>query len=526
MENILRQYGDLDISLKSHKCGIFRIGDVILKLRNSIRFKITLMLCSFTLISFAVFIIINSIFLPRFYIKEKEKTLLNCYEKISESLADSEKISEDDEESLSKLCEKHGITIVIIDNSGSEIFRYGNGTVLVQRLLEINLGLNSENYSIIEKNNNYTLSRYLLNKNDESGFLELNGFFSDNKIFLMRIAINSIRESADISNRFFVYIAIIVFTIEIFGSLIFTRIFTKPIKHLARVSEEMAHLNFKEKSMIKTNDEIGILGNNLNYMSDELEKTLSELQSANEMLKKDIEKKEEIDNMRKEFISNISHELKTPIALIQGYAEGLSDSVVDDEESKQFYCDVIEDEAMKMNKMVKNLLALNQLEIGAVELEMEDFSINEVIKGIVGKLSYLAKEKDVNIEFIEDKNYFVRADEFKIEEVITNYLTNAINYVENKGWIKVWLDFINEDVVRLNVYNSGSNIPEEDIENIWTKFYKVDKARTREYGGSGIGLSIVKAIATNHKTECGVENVDDGVKFFFDLKVVNYDSNN
>ena len=278
----------------------------------------------------------------------------------------------------------------------------------------------------------------------------------------------------------------------------------------------MSELDFEARYTGHHNDELGILGNSMNDMSEKLEKAISDLKSANIELQKDIEKKEEVDEMRKEFISNVSHELKTPIALIQGYAEGLQEGITDNPEDMQYYCDVIIDEANKMNKMVKSLLTLNQLEFGDSHVNMERFNLISVIYGVISSMKLQAQQKDVKIQFTCDEEVFVWADEFQIEEVITNYLSNALNHVDENKIIKV--EIIRKNgIVRVAVFNTGKNIPEQDLENIWIKFYKVDKARTRAYGGNGIGLSIVKAIMDRHNKSYGVINKENGVEFWFEL---------
>ena len=252
-------------------------------------------------------------------------------------------------------------------------------------------------------------------------------------------------------------------------------------------------------------------------MSEELERTISELKTANNELQKDIEKKIQIDEMRKEFLSNVSHELKTPIALIQGYAEGLQECINDDPESREFYCDVIIDEAGKMNNMVKKLLSLNQLEFGNDQVTMERFNITELIRGVVQSSQLLASQKEADLRFVQKNPVYVWGDEFKIEEVITNYVSNALNHVDYDKKIEVKI-IQKGKLIRVSVFNTGEPIPQEDLDKIWIKFYKVDKARTREYGGSGIGLSIVKAIMDSMNQKCGVINYDNGVEFWFELQ--------
>jgi signal transduction histidine kinase len=220
--------------------------------------------------------------------------------------------------------------------------------------------------------------------------------------------------------------------------------------------------------------------------------------------------------MRKEFLSNVTHELKTPIALIQGYAEGLKDNISEDAESREFYCDVIMDEASKMNKMVKKLLTLNQLEFGNDMVEIERFDIVALIRSVLENSDILLKQKEIRVQFDHAETVDVWADEYMMEEVVTNYLTNAIHHAENEKVIDIRV-LREGDRVRVSVFNTGAPIPQEDIEKIWIKFYKVDKARTREYGGNGIGLSIVKAIMESHNKPYGVINHSNGVEFWFEL---------
>jgi signal transduction histidine kinase len=224
--------------------------------------------------------------------------------------------------------------------------------------------------------------------------------------------------------------------------------------------------------------------------------------------------------MRKDFLSNVTHELKTPIALIQGYAEGLKDNINEDADSRDFYCEVIIDEAMKMNKMVKKLLSLNQIESGNNQVNFERFDIVALIRSVINATDILFQQKGVILHFEQKEPIYVWADEYMVEEVVTNYISNALNHVDGSKIIEIML-IKQEASVRVAVFNTGANIPEEDIESIWVKFYKVDKARTREYGGSGIGLSIVKAIMTSLNQKYGVINHESGVEFWFELDTGN-----
>ena len=295
-----------------------------------------------------------------------------------------------------------------------------------------------------------------------------------------------------------------------------SRSVTKPILELNNISERMVQLDFEAKYQGKAHNEIDLLGENINKLSDSLEKTISKLKTANNELQRDVEKKEAIDEMRKEFLANVSHELKTPIALIQGYAEGLQEEINDDPESRQFYCDVIVDEAAKMNNMVKKLLTLNQLEFGNDVVAMERFDLTALVKNYIQSAAILTKQHEITVRMEEYPPIYAWADEFKIEQVVTNYLSNAIHHID--GEKKIIIKMLPENnIVRVSVFNTGTPIPEDAIPNLWTKFYKVDKARTRAYGGTGIGLSIVKAIMDAHNQQYGVKNWENGVEFWFTL---------
>jgi signal transduction histidine kinase len=284
----------------------------------------------------------------------------------------------------------------------------------------------------------------------------------------------------------------------------------------------MTALDFETKYNSRHRNEVDLLGEHINELSETLETTISELKTANNELKRDIEKKEQIDEMRKEFLSNVSHELKTPIALIQGYAEGLKEGINDDDkESRDFYCDVIIDESAKMNNMVKKLLDLNQLEFGNDVVQMERFDIVSLITNFLTSAEILIEQNGVNIRHEQTEPIYVWADEFKTEEVVRNFFSNALNHVNGDKIIEIKYRLITQDnanKVRISVFNTGEPIPDDSLPHIWEKFYKVDKARTREYGGSGVGLSIVKAIMDSMNQEYGAINYTNGVEFWFELE--------
>ena len=218
--------------------------------------------------------------------------------------------------------------------------------------------------------------------------------------------------------------------------------------------------------------------------------------------------------MRREFIVNASHELKTPIALIQGYAEGLRLGVADNAEDRAYYCETIADEAGRMNTLVMQMLRLSKLELGRESPDLTELEVNELFTEAVRKTEVLWSAKGQQIE-LEPTKVRVVSDENLLSQVVMNYLTNAVRYAPDGGRILLYAAQEPDGGVTLAVWNEGEALAEEELQKIWEKFYRTDKARSRESGGSGIGLSIVKAIAETLHASCGAENRDGGIVFWF-----------
>lgn len=432
---------------------------------------------------------------------------------------------EDLAEMVRELRDTSNITLLIYDSIRDQTLVSSTRDMesLKERVRRYIVGHNLKGREILKETENYVLQK-TYDPRSQTFYLESWGFFSDNNtIFIMSTPLDSIRESAAISNRFLMYVGLVVILAGSAAIYLITKRMTEPIHRLSQLSERMSHLDF-EANYVETKDsttEIDTLGNSMNVMSDKLKEAIDELRSANSQLQKDIEEKIQIDEMRKEFIANVSHELKTPIALIQGYAEGLVEGMAEEKDSRDYYCGVIMDEAGRMNRMVKQLLTLTALEFGREELSIAPFDLSELIRGVVSAAALVTEQKGIQTELVLEEPLWAEADEFKIEEVITNYFTNAINHADGEKKITVTAEKIEAgERLRVVVFNTGQPIPEEALPNLWTKFYKVDKARTRAYGGSGIGLSIVKAILEAHHQEYGVENRENGAAFWFTLKCI------
>ena len=491
-------------------------------MKRSIRKQFTYIFIGMMVATVAACWLLNTLFLEVYYQREKQKNLLEVYHSINEAIQEGVwKTQEYSNITLMNLCSKYGIAGIVIDIRTQEIISFGADEKQSHRQLWDNLiraDRKEGNYLLETQQYRMTIVKDQLTKTD---YVEVWGNLSNGDVFLLRTALDSIRESVSIANRFLAYVGIMASVISGIFIWFLTRKYTEPMMELVKISKKMAALDFGIKYRGNTENEIDILGQNINDMSEKLEKTISELKTLNVELTKDIENKEKLEEMRMEFLSGISHELKTPIALIQGYAEGLKDGVSEHKEEKDFYCDVIIDEATKMNEMVKKLIILNHLEYDKERFKVERINLSALLFQYITNCSIYIKQSSIFLTHNIAKEIYAWGNEFKIEEVIDNFFMNAFHHVKEDSFgkkrIQVTLEE-EEKKVRVSIYNSGDFIPEESLERVWEKFYKVDKARTREYGGSGIGLSIVKAIMEALEQNYGVENKENGVLFWFELE--------
>ncbi len=487
---------------------------------KSVRVKLFMTLSLVILAIIVFLIVVNNIVFGQFYLYSKTKTLKSVYEVINNYYKTSQDI--DLENQLEKIAISNNFDILIKNNQNVNVYTSNKDFFhTLGQMNEMTSRFNTNTGEIIEKDESFVIKRMKDSKNDIT-YILLSASLDNGYLLYIRIPITSIQESVKISNNFLYLMAGFAILIAAVIVSYVSRKFGDPISELNDIAKKMANLDFSHKYKMKdADDEINHLGKSINVMSDKLERTIKQLRNTNIELEKDIEEKSKIDEMRKSFISDVSHELKTPIALIQGYSEGLLENVNTDEESRKFYAEVILDETNKMDRLVKQLLDLMKLEYGKREFEDKTFDIVELEKEVVRKSQLMLEEKQVKVELqtIEEINVF--ADDFYIEQVISNYITNAIKHVkqvDGEKYIKIEnVVNVEKNKVRVKVFNTGDNLQEEDIARIWNRFYKVDTSRNRQNGGTGIGLSFVKAIMNNYGNIYGVMNKDNGVEFYLEL---------
>ncbi len=495
---------------------------------KTVRGKLFFTLC-IVVISIIVFLIlVNNLVLEKYYQYTKSNTLKSVYNKINSYYNGEIQIDNINEE-LDKIAVSNNFDIIIKDQNDIAVYLSNKDFLSNIRKIIDFWGINKKReYQIIEE----TESLEIMNIRDVEtriNYIFLSGQLDNGYSAYIRLPIASIQESVRISNRFLYLIATIVIVVGGIAIIYISKRFSDPISELNSIAKKMANLDFSHKYNVIDDDEINELGESINAMSEKLEKTIKQLRSTNIELEKDIEKKSKIDEMRKSFISDVSHELKTPIALIQGYSEGLLENVNTDPESRKFYAEVILDESNKMDKLVKQLLELTKLEYEKREFNNRTFNIVELEKEIVRSSKVMIEDKQAKVEIETDDKIDVYADDFYISQIITNYLTNAIKHVKEvngEKYIKITNKVDSErQKVRVTIFNTGDNISSENLNRIWNRFFKADEARNREDGGSGIGLSIVRAIMNNYGDDYGVENKENGVEFYFEIDTIQLEEN-
>ena len=488
----------------------------------SVRVKLFLTISLVILGIITFLILVNNFVFGQFYLYSKRQVLKSVYTTVNDYYNNCEEGDLSSE--LEQIAIKNNFDILIRNNQNINVFTSSKDFFsTLGQMDEMTSKLNSGSSELIEKSNNYKITKI---KDTQNGvtYVLLSAKLDNNYLLYIRIPINSIQESVKISNNFLYLMAGFAILIAAVIVSYVSRKFTEPILELNAIAKKMSNLDFSHKYRITdADDEINNLGKSINTMSDKLEKTIKQLRNTNIELEKDIEEKSKIDEMRKSFISDVSHELKTPIALIQGYSEGLLENVNSDEESRKFYAEVILDETNKMDKLVKQLLELMKLEYGKREFTDSVFNIVEVEKEVIRKSKVMLEETQVEIKYETPEEINVYADDFYIEQVVTNYITNAIKHVkevDGEKYIKITNEVnIEKNNVRIKVFNTGEQISEEHMARIWNRFYKIDESRNRNNGGTGIGLAFVKAIMTNYGKDYGLINKENGVEFYFDLEL-------
>lgn len=474
---------------------------------KKIRTKLTVFFILIVAILVLISVGLNQLFLEKFYVHKNRQT----FENIAYELCTSYGVDRDKSKlKMAQIDRTEGINFMIVDEDGSIKFvtpvaKKSSDDKRVPKEIEQFLKENEEKikdeaiYGVVKKEENQS-SKIIMVVN-----------LSKNEKLVLTKAMKGIQESVAIANQFYCIAGGVVILIGTVLITVLSQKVTQPIVEMSEVAKSMSKLDFTKRITIRSQDEIGLLGTSINTLAQELNTSMSRLQS-------DIENK-------KQLIRNMSHELKTPIGIIKGYTEGLKYGIAQQPEKRDRYCEVIVQECDQMDAIVRQLLQLSQMSEETFEINKCMIQLDPIVLATIERFRPQMIKENITCLYKGERNISVVANAQLMEQVIGNFITNAINHIDGQRQIEVSI-YHTQQTIRLAVFNTGKHIPNEDLVRIWDVFYKVDKARTRNYGGHGIGLSIVKHIAERHQGSVGVENQPEGVLFFVNLPVFHEDFSN
>ena len=338
---------------------------------------------------------------------------------------------------------------------------------------------------------------------------------SDKYTVIVKTPINIMDDAVSKSISFLIMIFLPITILILVFVYIFAKKFTNPIIEITDKTSRITKLDFSDDINVYGRDEISILGYSVNNLSHKIENTLNEINDKNIALEKMIMRERENENIRKEFVSSVSHELKSPIAVISGYAQALQENIISSEEDRKYYIDVINEETKRMQVIVNDLLDLYKLESNTFKLQYKEFYLGELIEKIIKKNQFKFKELNINLK-TKIKNPRVIGDEIRLEQAVQNYINNALSHIDEKRELEITVS----DEGKISVYNSGTNIENESLERIWQGFVRIDKVRNYKEKRVGLGLAIVKQIIRLHQGSCGVLNRSGGVEFWIKLNTI------
>lgn len=478
---------------------------------RSIQFKFFVAISAVAVVFIAVLSGLNLFFYDDYYLAERERTLTGIYEQLDSSYAgDVPQVLE----TLFEVENRDGVRLSILSRDGAvkydSVFRQNGGE---QNLFSSwTIALTALQQADPIKVQQGPVFVTVQTERRSEPYLCLVGALSQD-FLIVRSPFAYMEQNSAFNSTFLLLSGLITLLVCLALGAVLAAHFSRPLIEIRDVAEAMAGLDFSKQYEGRADDEIGQLGQSINALSDHLEAAIRELRESNDQLGREIAEKERVDAMRREFIVNVSHELKTPIALIQGYAEGLQAGVAETEEDRAYYCETIADEAARMNTMVGQLLSLSKLELGRETIQLEPVDVGAALAGAVETTAVLRAGRALRVH-CGGAGVTAVTDARLLDQIVRNYLTNAIRYTPDGGGIT--LDAApHEGGVLLTVRNDGEGVPEAELPRLWEKFYRTDKARSRASGGTGVGLSIVKAAAAALGGRCSARNVPGGMEFSF-----------
>lgn len=457
-------------------------------MKLTIRKKVFLLLSGFIVVIVAVGLVCNLLLLRQFYVARNRLVLRNLGNEVVAALKQS---GGDLEETISQLDWDNNVGIRIVDAEGSILATSFSGKKKaaaladeIQDMISLDKGRRAQ----------FAFSK-VVNENGVSNLVHIRRI-SGGQYLVLNKSIKGIDESAATANRFYLIVGAGLIVLGGGVTMLFSRAITKPIVEMSRVTARIAELDFSERVPVETRDELGALGSSINEISEKLNRSI-------ERLRGDIAR-------RKRLVRDLSHELKTPIAVIKGYAEGLQYGVAQDAEQTARYLSVISAECDRMDAQIQQLLELSRLENEQLKPDLRNFSVRGLFQTLSERFAREAEQKQVNLTFESPETLNITADETMISRAIENFLTNALRHTPESGEIRVRAE-AQADKTRISVYNSGSHLSQEQLEHIWDVFYTGESGG--HANGHGVGLAIVKSIAQLHGGRVSAKNSVSSVEF-------------
>lgn len=459
--------------------------------KNSLGVKIWLYLCLFSLLILAFLWLFQVLFLNTYYEWVKSKQIRTLAADLRSQYKNNDWTELLDDMAYEKgICievSKDGRTIYTSSafNRGCMINSDRNPSILYYKNDFIESGKRKKEYELINPAlNNKTLLYGIKLDQDTYGFISA--------------SLEPLDEGARIIKSQLIYVSVGVFLLSLVIGYVLSKKLSKPIVKVNKTALKMAEGDYD--IVFETDediDEINQLVKTLNHAKDELSKT---------------------EELRRDLLANVGHDLKTPLTMIKAYAEMVRDLTYNKKQKRIQNCNVIIEEADRMTGLVNDIVDLSQLQSRVLEMHMERFNITELVYTILKRYDILKEKEDLKFVFDEKNDYYVYADKKKLEQVIYNLLNNAINYTGEDNTVTIRL-IPKEDVIRVEISDTGKGIKEEDLPHIWDRYYKNSKKHKRNAVGTGIGLSIVKNILINHHFEYGViSKKGEGSTFYFEVK--------
>lgn len=481
--------------------------------KSSLRHKLIFLSVGVLALYYALVSLFSLLFMEPYYLHRVEQTLVNAFYTL-------EAQETFDIATVSKL-EESNLSIVIADIDTMEIL-YNSQMPdkfvpdMLRRLLP---GIRDH---ILATGTNYTINADEDYRHTSSGVVVSGGRrvtlggLTDRYIIDISTSYASISQAISTSLTFSLGVGLLVMVMAGFAFSRTSSMVIQPVTQITEIANQIAHLDFSQKCQVHDNGEIGLMAQSINTMSDFMQSHISQLEKANEQLTKDIAARKEQEEARKNLVSNLSHDLKTPIGLISGYADGLRSGMAKTEEEMKEYCDVICDESDRMMSMIVRMMELFRLESGTVELENEEFDLADLLNYVVEIFAIEIEKNELSFTKSFEDGLYICTDYFSVEQVVTNYVQNAVSHMGSGNVLRLSVEDRGA-FYRVVVFNSAEPIPEQELGRIWDSFYRLDKSRTGRHQ-SGLGLSIVRSNMELLGGNYGVENAEGGVNFWAEFR--------